>query len=269
LRAPSFSGTGFHVVLRGACWLVPEDGEPIRMGAGDVVLVPHGTRHELIDTPAADRRDDQAASTMLLCGGYLMDGARQHPLFGELPEAIHVPARVDRHASLRAVIDILGAELLESRPGVDGVMPALLETVLLYILRAWYDDQADHHHATGWAAALRDPVVAAALRAMHQDPAHAWTVRALGARAGLSRAPFARRFTALIGQPPLTYLTWWRMTVAARLLRHSDASVRRVAEQVGYTSEFAFAKAFKREHGTTPGRYRRDGSSGADRVRIS
>jgi AraC-like DNA-binding protein len=92
---------------------------------------------------------------------------------------------------------------------------------------------------------------------MHNDPARAWTVAALAAEAGLSRAPFARRFTELVGRPPLTYLTWWRMLTASRLLRDSDAPLNVVAAQVGYTSEFAFAHAFKRAYGTAPGRYRR------------
>jgi AraC-like DNA-binding protein len=129
--------------------------------------------------------------------------------------------------------------------------------LLLFILRAWYDEQADHDSASGWAAALSDRAISAALRAIHDDPGRAWTVEALGAQAGLSRAAFARRFTTLVGQPPLTYLTWWRLTAAARLLRDTDAPLAAVAARCGYTSEFAFAKAFKREYGTAPGRYRR------------
>ena len=98
---------------------------------------------------------------------------------------------------------------------------------------------------------------ASASRWVHRDPANPWTVATLAAEAGSSRSPFARRFTALIGQPPLTYLTWWRMMTAARLLRESDAPLAAIATRVGYASEFAFATAFKRQHGTAPGRYRR------------
>ncbi|MFE2131596.1 helix-turn-helix transcriptional regulator [Streptomyces amritsarensis] len=114
-------------------------------------------------------------------------------------------------------------------------------------------------HATGWAAALKDPPVTAALHAIHRDPAAPWTVAKLAAEAGLSRAPFAKRFARLVGQPPLAYLTWWRMTTAARLLKTTDAPLRSVSAQVGYTSEYAFAHAFKRAHGTPPGTYRRKG----------
>jgi AraC-like DNA-binding protein len=138
-------------------------------------------------------------------------------------------------------------------------VPALLDTLLLYILRTWFDRQPASGAATGWAAALNDRATTAALRAMHRDPARPWTVATLAAEAGLSRAPFARRFTALVGQPPLNYLTWWRMTLAARLLRESDAPLNAVAGRVGYGSEFAFANAFKRRYGTAPGRYRRAG----------
>lgn len=110
---------------------------------------------------------------------------------------------------------------------------------------------------TGWGAALRNPAISAALLALHRDPAHPWTVKTLADQAGLSRAAFAHRFTTLIGQPPLGYLTWWRLTLAARLLCESDAPLSEVAAQVGYGSEFSFANAFKRAYGTAPGRYRR------------
>jgi AraC-like DNA-binding protein len=139
----------------------------------------------------------------------------------------------------------------------DAIVPALLDVLLLYIIRAWHDEHAGRHGNTGWAGALRDPAVSAALRALHEEPARPWTVGTLGAEAGLSRAAFARRFTALVGQPPLAYLTWWRMTLAAKALREGDAPLAAVARRSGYTSEFAFAKAFKRQYGLAPGGYRR------------
>jgi AraC-like DNA-binding protein len=137
------------------------------------------------------------------------------------------------------------------------MVPALLDTLLISILRAWFAQESVHGAPTGWGAALRDPTIVAALTAIHEHPAHPWTVAELGNRAGLSRAAFARRFTALTGQPPLTYLTWWRITTAAHLLRRSDAPLRVIAEQAGYTSQIAFAAAFKHEFGLTPARYRR------------
>jgi AraC-like DNA-binding protein len=280
---PPVDGAGFHVLLQGTCWLIPPDGEPIAMGPGDVVFLPRGSGHGLADSPSTPRAGTPAASlaelrpdeestiidqaggsrTVMLCGAYLLDRSRSHPLLAELPEVVHLPARVGRHPPLRAAVDLLGAELERLRPGADGVVPALLDLLLLYILRAWFDEQSDRETASGWALALHDPPVAAALRAIHSDPGRPWTVKELGARAGLSRAAFARRFTTLVGQAPLAYLTWWRMTVAARLLHDSDAPLAAVARQVGYTSEFAFAHAFKREYGSAPGRFRRSGGAGA------
>ncbi|WP_410646738.1 helix-turn-helix transcriptional regulator [Amycolatopsis sp. cmx-4-54] len=128
--------------------------------------------------------------------------------------------------------------------------------LLLYALRAWFDG-ARTGPGTGWATALRDTGVAAALHAIHRKPAHPWTVASLATLAGLSRAPFAKRFTELVGRPPMRYLTWWRMTTAARLLRESGAPLSSIADAVGYQSEFAFAVAFKRQYETPPGRYRR------------
>jgi AraC-like DNA-binding protein len=278
MRFESSDGAGFHVVLRGSAWLIPAEGHPVALGPGDVAFLAHGRGHALasgLDVPLEDIRLDADGhwpateppsstggpepDTVMLCGAYTLDRSRAHPLLTELPEVVHLPARVGVHRSLRAAVELLGEELQEPRPGSATIITSLLDTLLLYILRAWWQDgQRDTRgHPTGWAAALADPAVGEALRAVHGDPAHPWTVEELGALGGLSRAAFARRFTALVGEPPLAYLTWWRMTTAGRLLRTDDAPLRLVAQRAGYTSEFAFAKAFKREFGVAPGRYRR------------
>lgn len=203
-----------------------------------------------------DRGPVGSEETLLLCGAYQLDRDRAHPLLTDLPPFVHLPARVGAHHRLRAAVDLLGAELAEPQPGADAVVPALLDTLLLHLLRTWWlTERADL--TTGWSAALADPAVAAALRALHGDPARSWTVEELGALTGLSRAAFARRFSALVGRAPLAYLTWWRMTTAGRLLRTGDLPLRSVAGRCGYSSEFAFAKAFKRQYGLAPGRYRR------------
>ncbi|AVT29454.1 AraC family transcriptional regulator [Plantactinospora sp. BC1] len=306
-RFPAVDGAGFHVVVQGSCWLRPPNGEPLRLGVGDVVFLPRGAAHALADspstpladspsTPLADRPSTPLAATfassaetspdgngdtlgqaggrgperlgrqltgatgaetVLLCGAYLLDRSRTHPLLHDLPEVVHLPARIERHPGLAATVELLGAELLQPRPGGDAMLPALLDVLLLQILRAWFAERADDDTATGWAAVLRDPAVAAALRAVHGDPGRQWTVGELAGRVALSRAAFARRFSRLVGRPPLAYLTWWRMTLAARLLRDGDAPLATVARQVGYASEFAFAHAFKREYGSAPGRFRR------------
>lgn len=268
MRFAGGHGCAFHVVLQGSCWLLPPDGAPPhQLGAGDVVFLRDTGAHGLADAPASPLRDfdvhrpetpagGDGALTVVLCGAYLLDRSRAHPLLSEVPPVAHLPARIGRHADLRAAVDLLGAEVGRPRPGAGAIVPALLDTLLLYILRAWFEERAEDPAATGWTAALADPAIAAALTAIHDAPDRPWTVAELGARAGLSRAAFAGRFTALVGQPPLTYLTWWRMTIAARLLREADAPLLTVARQVGYSSDIAFAAAFKRRYGTTPGRYR-------------
>ncbi|KXK60389.1 AraC family transcriptional regulator [Micromonospora rosaria] len=274
---------GFQVVLQGPCWLIAPDSGPVPLAAGDIVFRPHGRGHTLADSPstssaapACDPNDPPvprfatgvagaaadigAPATVTLCGAYQLDPTHAHPLLHDLPELIHLPAHLGRHPALRATVDLLATELERPRLGTDAIIPALLDTLLLHILRAWLDQHpAPGAATTGWAAALKDPATAAALQAIHHDPARPWTVATLAAEAGLSRAAFARRFTALLGQPPLTYLTWWRMTTAARLLHQSDTPLSAIAGRVGYTSEFAFAHAFKRRYGTAPGRYRRKG----------
>ncbi|MDH6124145.1 AraC family transcriptional regulator [Kitasatospora sp. GP82] len=273
IRFPASEGTGVHVVLQGSCWLLPaDDSEPVQLGTGDVVLLPRGGRYGLADRPDTpleevelqpdgslpiqpDRPEGSGVSTQLLCGAYQLNQVRAHPLLAGLPSTLHLPARVGHHPGLRAVVDLLGSEATDRRPGSDAAVPALLDTLLLLVLRAWFEEESNRC-AAGWAAALGDPAVASALRDIHGDPARLWTVEELAARAGLSRAAFARRFAALVGQPPLGYLTWWRMTTAGRLLRADDAPLRVVSRQTGYTSEFAFAKAFKREYGLSPGQYR-------------
>ncbi|MFF0428438.1 AraC family transcriptional regulator [Streptomyces sp. NPDC004520] len=271
---------GFQAVLQGSCWLLPADAEPVHLATGDVVFLPHGKGHTLADSPqtpvttpacgpddpqpydayasdSVDRSKDGGPATVLLCGAYQLDPSRAHPLLLSLPDLIHLPAHPGRRAELDSAVKLLAAELETPKPGTDAAVPALLDTLLLYILRTWFDQRPPTGgHTTGWAAALNDPPVTAALHAIHHDPAAPWTVAKLAAEAGLSRAPFAKRFTRLVGQPPLTYLTWWRMTTAARLLRTSNAPLRSIATQVGYTSEYAFAHTFKRTHGTPPGTYR-------------
>lgn len=286
-RFPAAIGSaGFQVILQGSCWLIPPDGAPAALSVGDVVFFPHGHGYGLADRPSTSLAEpdcdplDEAelftsasvgealggATTVTLCGGYQLDPSRAHPLLGDLPDIVHLPARLGHRPELRAAVDLLAGEFDNPRPGADTIVPALLDTLLLYILRAWFDEQPERGTATGWAAALADPPISAALQAIHHDPAHPWTVEALGSQAGLSRAAFSRRFTTLVGRPPLAYLTWWRMTTSARLLCESDAPLGEIATRVGYTSEFAFANAFKREYGTAPGKYRRQSRAGTNRT---
>jgi AraC-like DNA-binding protein len=262
-RFDAYEGAGFHVLLRGTGWVIPAGGAPIALAAGDVVLLPYGSAHTLSESrtgrrpiPLDEARADPAGDTDFLCGKYRLDHTRTHPVLADLPEIVHVPAQLGRHPELRGAIDLLAAEAIGERSGRDAVISGLLDLLLVYIVRAWLDEHAQQ----GWPRALHDREVAAALAALHTDPAAPWRIEDLAAHVGLSRATLARRFTALTGQPPMAYLTWWRMTTAARLLRQTDLALPSIAREVGYGSPFAFSHAFKRHFGSTPGRYRSESS---------
>jgi AraC-like DNA-binding protein len=274
LRFPAVGGTTFHVLLRGCCWLLPPDGDPVEMTVGDVTLLRHGNSVALADDPATPLQDFRPAAwgpgqtigrvdvegpgerSLLICGAYQLGRTRPHPLLAQLPDLLLLKA--SETPGLATTVALLGEELEQARPGQDGVVPALVDALLLLILRGWIERSARDAAAPGWPGALTDTAIGGALADLHDNPGHAWTVAELGDRAGLSRSAFAQKFTALVGEPPLTYLTWWRMTLAGRILRESDAPLSAVAQRVGYASEFAFAKAFKREFGIAPGRYRRE-----------
>ena len=178
----------------------------------------------------------------------------RHPLTAVLPPVLHVSAGQARSTGLAAAVDLLSAEVERADPGAPAVVASLVDLLFVYVLRAWLAEQRSA--GGGWVQALYDPAVGGALALIHADPAHPWTVAALARAVDVPRATFSRRFTALTGQAPMSYVTAWRMTTAARLLRDHRTSLREAARQVGYDSEFAFARAFKRTVGHPPGRYR-------------
>jgi AraC-like DNA-binding protein len=283
LRFPAAGAIGVQVILKGSAWLMgPGGSDPIALGAGDIALIRRHAPHALADDPATPPWDADYAThvpadhwpadgsaldpaiggTVMMGGTYDLAGARAHPLFADLPNVVHLPARVGVASEVRTVVDLLGAELDRDLPGTSAATPALLDLLLLYALRAWFEaPQAP----SGWARASRDPELSIALRLIHDHPQHSWTVAELAARCNLSRAAFARRFTELTGQPPLTHLTWWRMTLAARLLHAGNDPLSAIAEQVGYGNEYAFSKAFRRELGVAPSRYRAEAQPESDR----
>ncbi|TDD66942.1 AraC family transcriptional regulator [Actinomadura darangshiensis] len=260
-RFVPYDGAGFHVVVRGSGWLLMDRRKPIQLGTGDVVLLPAGHAHVLSDSrdgthpvPFETAVADPAGSVEMLCGKYRLDRRRTHPLLRTLPELVHLPTQAGDHRHLRAAVDLLAAETTTRRPGRDAALAGLLDLLLIYMVRAWFDDHGDG----GWPRALRDPAITSVLEAMHSDPGRPWRVEDLAAAAGLSRTTLARRFTGLVGQAPMTYLTQWRMTLATRLLSDTDLGLAAVARQLGYASPFAFSHAFKREFGVAPGHYRDD-----------
>lgn len=270
-RVAPYQGAGFYVVLKGNFWLLTDGGALVPLDAGDAVLLPHGTGHVVADFPldaaVAEKKampferllaetDSHAQpgrdETELLCGKYWLDCSRMHPLMTELPEVIHIPHRIGSHVELRAAIDLLAGELDERKPGSCIALPNLLDLLLVYLIRSWMAEAT----CGSWPGALGDPVTAAALRAVHSSPAAPWSNDRLAAEAGVSRATLARRFTTLIGRPPMAYLTWWRLIRAATLLRDTTETLATIADQVGYSSPYSLSHAFEREFGLTPGRYR-------------
>ncbi|MFC8228510.1 AraC family transcriptional regulator [Streptomyces sp. NPDC057287] len=280
-RLAPYDGAGFHVVLEGSCWLLPDGGAPVSLGAGDVVLLPHGTGHVIADSPAdaaavdratpfenwltghtPRRSADSPGTVEMLCGKYRLDRVHMHPLMADMPAVVHLPNRVGARAELRAAVDLLGHELSTQGPGACLAVPGLLDLLLVYMIRSW----AAEGHGT-WPSVLGDHVASAALRALHSDVAAPWTIDLLAAEAGVSRATLARRFTALVGRPPMAYLTWWRLTFAATLLRDTPDPLAAIARRVGYGTPYAFSHAFSREFGTTPGQYRTSGPGRPDLAR--
>jgi AraC-like DNA-binding protein len=259
--------TGFRLVAAGRAHVDVPGGPGLGLTAGDLAFFPRGSAHELSVPPGS-------GPTSLICGAYEVNDTWRHPLLTDLPDVYVVrgqatplsPSRAvgeeyehhgipDEHgASARALTQIVVDEIARPRPGQDTVLASLLDLLMLSVLRAWVGS-AD---ATGWTSALSDPVLAPALKAMHEHPERDWSVAGLAARAAMSRSGFARRFTDVVGMPPLEYLTRWRMQLAAQHLRSDDASIRSIAARVGYRSEFAFSRAFTRNQGIPPATYRRN-----------
>lgn len=266
---------GVHIIAEGRCDLVLRDGTTLALSAGDVVVLPGGDAHLLRSAaPAAAVSGyglsvrspgprltvgGAGARTVVVCGAFVV-GEPDHPALRGMPAVIHLPGADGRPAAwVAALVDALRAEAFDGGPGSDLVMARLSDALLIRALR--------HHSDTvdrpGWLAGLADPCVAAALAAVHRDPAYPWTLPALAAAAGLSRAAFAARFTERVGRPAMRYVLALRMQRARTLLRDERATVAAVAGRVGYGSEMAFAAAFKREVGTAPGAYRRQATAAA------
>ncbi len=265
-----------HVVQRGRCWLQTEGGErAFPMEEGDVALIRHGVAHAVTDGPETsalpykeglDIATDRARTlpigqrdgvTRILCAKYSFEQGSAHPLLEHLPPICVVKAEsVEKSRSLHLLLQTLEAEG-EGGMGSDLLLPRLVDSLLILVLRAWIAEQKSE--SMGWAGALRDPAVARALQCLHERPHEPWTVESLAKTVGQSRATLHRRFVDLVGEPPASYLGQWRMSLAAHLLRQTELPLAEVAQRVGYESAAALSKAFRRTHGLAPGRYRADG----------
>lgn len=272
---------GFHLIAEGACWLQTSDAPPMQLVSGDVVLLPRGAPHQLLGAPHADAlpylelaaahppgRDDvidlggDGPVVRVVCGKFQYAGnTTGHPVLSALPEVVHVPG-MSADPQLQDVIRIIAAETANGRPGSRAVATRLTEVLFVLAVRAWIE-QADTDTETGpsWLTALRDPRIGTALSLMHAEPHCSWTVESLAHAVMMSRPAFARQFKTVVGLTPLAYLSRVRIDLAARLLRDTDDQLGDVARAVGYGSEFAFSRAFSREQGIAPGRYRRTASA--------
>jgi AraC family transcriptional regulator, alkane utilization regulator len=272
----------FHVVLAGDCWLEVVGHDPIHLNGGDLVALPHGHAHTLRDAqqspirplrelitvssgkcqPSISTGGDGASAT-LVTGSFHFEDRRNNPLLSVLPPVIVLPGELSRNVHwLEPTLKFIACEAASGRPGAQTVVSRLADVLFIQIVRGYLATLPPG--ASGWLGALGDTQIGSALGLIHQSPELDWTVQSLAARVAMSRSAFASRFARLVGEPPLSYVTRWRMQKAAGLLRQSSATLADIAERVGYDSEAAFSKAFKRAVGSAPGAYRRAAKATVD-----
>jgi AraC-like DNA-binding protein len=272
LRLPGTIQLAVHAVVQGRAWLWTEgDDDPLELAPGDLALVRGGPDHCVAHEPGAhcvppaefrslhagdaaspEHRSPEHRSTVFLCGAYRFAGDIGRGLVAALPPVLSLPASVDD--PIHAVVTLLSREMSHAEPGQQTVLDRLLDVLVVLGLRAGLTRSAT---APAWFRAASDPRLSPALQAMHANAGQPWTVDELASLASMSRATFARVFQQALGQAPMKYLSDWRMTLARDLLLTQDATLAEIAGRVGYSSVYAFATAFRRHHGQSPGRWRR------------
>ncbi|MFC3061503.1 AraC family transcriptional regulator [Paenirhodobacter populi] len=274
-------GARFHFIGQGEAVLILPDQAPRAMRAGDAVLIPRGHPHRILSGPRVAARDfdsytpeplcpafceiracDATAcrskDTMILTGAMELDLATMHPLVALMPEAMSVDALLHRQPEMRAILSAMETEMAQDRPGSAGILARLADVIAALIVRGWVECGCDNVSTV--ITALRDPRLAQVLVALHKDPSRDWDIPAMARLMGSSRSVFAERFTATVGISPLRYVTDLRMRLAAQWLEREGSSVAEVAHRLGYGSQAAFARAFKRIVGVSPGNHRRRAS---------
>ncbi len=268
-----------HLIVEGRCWAQLPGGEPLAVEAGDVLALPHGDAHLVGSgmrhaTPALSdavevklpallcaRYGGEGAVTAVVCGWFAYDRHVASPVMAALPRIFrtsirHRPSGAWLERSIRYAVD----QAASGQPGSEAVTDKLAEVLFVEALRGYIEALPERQ--TSWLAGLRDPLVGRSIALLHERPADAWTVASLARAVNASRTVLAERFVALTGIPPMQYLTQWRIALAAHLLRSGRLSLVRIAEQVGYESEAAFSRAFKRGYGAPPGAWRRGAANG-------
>jgi len=275
-RVPKRDMTGFHVITAGRCRLEMSDPAlDTTVECGDLLLFPHGHPHVMHDPPDAPTIPFQQALeenpldehrvfrgggsgelTSILCGEFILENRRVNPLLAAMPPLILIRGKEGAAAPwLQVTLDHLKVEVQMTNHGAEAVLTRLADVLLIQSLRAWFHslDGAP----PGWLGGLKDAQIGAALSLMHRRYSEPWTVASLAQEVAMSRSAFSERFKDLVGEPPLAYLARWRLHRAAGMLHRSDAKLAQVARRVGYESEVAFHRAFKRALGSSPGEYRR------------
>jgi AraC-like DNA-binding protein len=265
----------FHVVTSGSCWLESEHEAPRRLNTGELALVPHGEGHRLTSKPGARaqglfdlprelvsdryeilRHGGGGATTTLICGAVKFDHPAAIQLVSLLPPVIYVESSsTSQRGWIQSTVQLMTAEAQELRPGGDTVIIRLADILVIQAIRAWLDSDAAAKN--GWIAALRDKQIGRSIALIHRDPARAWTIESLAKAVAMSRSAFAARFAELVGAPPMQYIARWRMQVAMTMLKDHPGGIGDVAARLGYQSEAAFSRAFKRFNGVAPGAVRR------------
>jgi len=277
LELPPLEGyLWFHVITSGSCWLETPEAESRRLTASELALVPHGDGHRLRsepDTPTPSifelereqlgeryeilRHGGGGGRIDMVCGAVRFDHPAARQLLTVLPRILTFdpatsPTQLEWvHATLR----LMALEAGGLRPGGETVITRLSDVLVVQALRAWLE--SDPAARSGWLGALQDSQIGRAVALIHREPARTWTVASLASEIAMSRSAFAARFTELVGEPAMSYVTRWRMHLAATALRHEGVTVAELAPRLGYRSEAAFARAFKRVMGSPPGEVRR------------
>jgi AraC-like DNA-binding protein len=269
----------FHAVVAGACWLAVNGATPVLLQPGHLALVPHGQGHRLMSEPGVPtpplfdlpcetlseryevrRHHGGGAQTLLLCGAMQFDRPVARRLVSHLPPQVVVQtAEMGGAGRWQAVLQWMGEEARELQPGGEAVLTRLADVLVIQTLRHWM--QRDPAARTGWLGALQDARIGRTLAALHRDPARDWTLPTLAAEAAMSRSAFAARFHRLLGMAPVHYLAQWRMALASARLQEGGHDIAALAAELGYQSEAAFNRAFKRHTGRTPGAVARAGAS--------
>jgi AraC-like DNA-binding protein len=275
LCLPDREGASFHYVAEGSCHLALGD-RTLRLESGDFVLLPRGRAHAFSDRPdgpwfpreplplgqAGPGAVSNGPRCVLICGGLVFSGAMAHPLVARLPDSILLrQTERDAYAWLQPTLDAMAREVADPRPGSPVVLLRLAELLVIQALRTWMEGCP--LGACGWLQGMKDPHIGRSLALMHSEPGRPWDLENLARKVGLSRAVFAERFTRLMGDSPKSYLTGWRMHLASIWLKEQRLTLAETADRLGYGSEAAFSRAFKRRFGMAPGGLKRSGSSQA------